>query len=233
VKVGQPLGSFYGYQFAGVVQKGDDLSKVPVDARGATSSAVQPGDPIFVDHDGDHKITDADKVVLGNSQPDFTYGFSTTLNFKSFDLSVLFQGSQGNKLYNALRQNLESTSTSYNSAAIVANRWTASNPSTTVPRAVETSQVYLDSRYIEDASFLKLKNLTIGYTFPFKITQNRDSKLRIFVSAQNLLTFTKYKGLDPEASRYGGDETNGLYQGIDLGAYPSSIGFNIGASVTL
>jgi TonB-linked SusC/RagA family outer membrane protein len=231
VKVGQPLGSFYGYQFAGVVQKGDDLSKVAVPSW--FSQAVQPGDPKYVDQNHDGQITEADKVVLGNSQPDFTYGFSTTFNYKSFDVSVLFQGSQGNKLYNALRQNLETTSSSYNSAAIVADRWTPTNPSTTVPRAVETSQIVLDSRYIEDASFLKLKNLTVGFTFPFKITQNKDSKLRIFLSAQNLLTFTKYKGLDPEASRYGGDETNSLYQGIDLGAYPSSIGFNIGASVTL
>jgi TonB-linked SusC/RagA family outer membrane protein len=233
VKVGEPLGTFYGYQFAGVVQKGDNLSKVPVDARTGSSSAVQPGDPIFVDHDGDNKITDADRVVLGNSQPDFTYGFSTSFTYKKFDISVLFQGSKGNKLYNALRQNLETYSTTYNSAAIVAERWTATNPSTTVPRAVATQQVYLDSRYIEDASFLKLKNLTIGYTLPFRITNSKNSNIRIFVSAQNLLTITKYKGYDPEASRYGGDETNGLYQGIDLTAYPSSVGFNIGASVTL
>ena len=233
VKVGQPLGTFYGYQFAGVVQTGDDLSKIPVDARGATSKPVQPGDPIYVDHDGDKKITDADKVVLGNSQPDFTYGFSTSFSYKKFDVSVLFQGSKGNKLYNALRQNLETYSTTYNSSAIVAQRWTATNPSTTVPRAVETAQIYLDSRYIEDASFLKLKNITIGYTLPFRITNSKNSSLRIFVSAQNLLTITKYKGYDPEASRYGGDETNGLYQGIDLAAYPSSIGFNFGASVTL
>jgi len=150
VKVGEPLGTFYGYQFAGVVQKGDNLSKVPVDARTGSSSAVQPGDPIFVDHDGDNKITDADRVVLGNSQPDFTYGFSTSFTYKKFDISVLFQGSKGNKLYNALRQNLETYSTTYNSAAIVAERWTATNPSTTVPRAVATQQVYLDSRYIEE-----------------------------------------------------------------------------------
>lgn len=230
VKVGQPLGTFYGYQFAGVVQKGDNLSKVPVPS---WYSSVQAGDPKWVDQDGDGKITEADKVVLGNSQPNFTYGFSTSFSYKKFDASVLFQGSQGNKLYNALRQNLETYSTTYNSSAIVAERWTATNPSTTVPRAYETSKIYLDSRYIEDASFLKLKNITIGYTLPFRITNSKNSNLRIFVSAQNLLTITKYKGYDPEASRYGGDETNGLYQGIDLTAYPSSRGFNVGASVTL
>jgi len=230
VKVGEPLGTFYGYQFDGVVQTGDNLTKVPVPS---WYSSVQAGDPKWKDQDKDGKITEADKVVLGNSQPDFTYGFSTSFSYKKFDVSVLFQGSQGNKLYNALRQNLETYSTTYNSSAIVAERWTTSNPSTTVPRAYETSKIYLDSRYIEDASFLKLKNITIGYTLPFRITNNKNSNLRIFVSAQNLLTLTKYKGYDPEASRYGGDETNGLYQGIDLAAYPSSIGFNFGASVTL
>jgi len=180
----------------------------------------------------DGKITEADKVVLGNSQPDFTYGFSTSFSYNKFDVSILFQGSQGNELYNALRQNLETYSTIYNSSAIALERWTATNPSTTVPRAYETSKIYLDSRYIEDASFLKLKSLTIGYTLPFRLTTNKNSKVRIFGSAQNLLTITKYKGYDPEASHYGGNETNGLYQGIDLTAYPSSIGFNVGASLT-
>ena len=230
VKVGQPLGTFYGYQFDGVVQTGDNLSKVPVPS---WYSTVQAGDPKWKDQDNDGKITEADKVVLGNSQPDFTYGFSTSFGFKKFDVSVLFQGSQGNKLYNATRQNLETYSTTYNSSSILADRWTTTNPSTTIPRAYETSKIYLDDRYIEDASFLKLKTLTIGYTLPFRVTNSKNSNIRIFVSAQNLLTLTKYKGYDPEASRYGGDETNGLYQGIDLTAYPSSIGFNFGASVTL
>jgi TonB-dependent starch-binding outer membrane protein SusC len=229
VKVGQPLGTFYGYKFAGVVQTGDDLSNVPVPS---WYSSVQAGDPKWVDKDGDGKITETDKFVLGNSQPDFTYGFSSSFSYKKFDVSVLFQGSKGNKLYNALRQNLETYSTIYNSSTIVAERWTPTNPSTTVPRAYETSSIYLDNRYIEDASFLKLRSLTIGYVLPVRITKNKNSNVRIFASALNLFTLTKYKGYDPEASRYGGDETNGLYQGIDLSAYPSSRGFNVGASIT-
>ncbi|MDP4210512.1 MAG: TonB-dependent receptor [Bacteroidota bacterium] len=228
VKVGEPLGTFYGYQFAGVVQTGEE-SSTPVPS---WYSKVTAGDPKWVDQNGDKKITEDDKVVLGNSQPKFTYGFSTSFSYKRFDVSLLFQGSYGNKLYNGLRQNLESYSSTYNVSSTVLQRWTSSNPSKTVPRANEVSSVYLDSRYIEDASFLKLKSLTIGYTLPFKITSNKNSKVRIYASAQNLLTITNYKGYDPEASRYGGDETNGLYQGIDLGAYPSSTGFNIGASVT-
>ena len=230
VKVGEPLGSFYGYQFNGVVQTGDDLSKVPTPSW--TNQPVQDGDPKYKDQDGDGKITESDKVVLGSAQPKFTYGFSTNLTYENFDLSILFQGSQGNKLYNALRQNLETTSESYNSAAIVADRWTTSNPSTSVPRAIQTSHIVLDSRYIEDASFLKLRNVTLGYTVPFKVFKLKSLKLRVFASAQNLLTITKYKGFDPEASRYGGNETSGLYQGIDLGAYPSSKSYLFGLNIT-
>ena len=229
VKVGEPLGTFYGYKFAGVVQKGQESSTaVP-----SWYSSVTAGDPKWVDQNGDNKITEDDKVVLGNAQPKFTYGFSTSFTYKNFDISILFQGSYGNKLYDAERQNLETYSSTYNVSSIALQRWTSTNPSNTVPRAYETASIYADSRYVEDASFLKLKNLTIGYTLPFKITTNKNSKIRIFASAQNLLTITKYKGYDPEASSYGGDETNGLYQGIDLNTYPSAIGFNVGAVISL
>jgi TonB-linked SusC/RagA family outer membrane protein len=228
VKVGEPLGTFYGYQFAGVVQKGQE-SSTPIPS---WYSTVTAGDPKWVDQNHDGKIDESDEVILGNDQPIFTYGFSSSFTYKRFDVAVLFQGSQGNKLYNALEQSLETYSSSYNGSEILAQRWTSSNPSTTVPRANAVATVYADSRYVEDASFLKLKSLTIGYTLPFKITNNQSSKIRIFASANNLLTFTKYKGYDPEASDYGGNETNGLYQGIDLCAYPSSKGFNVGANIT-
>ncbi len=230
VKVGQPLGTFYGYTFNGVVQKNDDLSKVPVPSW--TTVPVQPGDPKFVDYNGDGVIDENDKVCLGNAQPKFIYGFGTSFTYKHLDFSVLFQGSYGNKLYNALEQNLETTSQYYNCSEVEVNRWTPTNPSNTIPRAVAQPYIILDSRYIEDASFLKLKNLIIGYTFPLKSLLTSGSKLRIFVSGQNLLTFTKYRGFDPEASRYGDNETNGLYQGIDLGAYPSSRSFMGGVSLT-
>jgi hypothetical protein len=117
-----------------------------------------------------------------------------------------------------------------NGAAVLADRWTPTNTNTDVPRANPTPYVTLDSRYIEDASYLRLKDITIGYTLPAKLIPQ--TTLRVFVSAQNLLTITGYTGYDPEASRNGGDETNGLQQGIDLGAYPTSKTFIAGLSLS-
>ncbi|MDR0733480.1 MAG: TonB-dependent receptor [Dysgonamonadaceae bacterium] len=230
VKEGEPLGSFYGYVFDGVIQTGDDLSKIATPSW--FSDPIQAGDPKFVNQNGDNTINNEDKVVLGNAQPKFTYGFSTSLTFANVDLSVIFQGSYGNKLYNAFQHALEATSIYYNAAGNLRNRWTPTNPSTTVPRAIATPNLNLDSRYIEDASYLRLKNITLGYTLPVKIAREPSFKIRLFASAQNLLTITDYRGYDPEASYYGGDETNGLYQGIDLGAYPSARIFNFGVTVS-
>ncbi|OAV74672.1 Outer membrane cobalamin receptor protein, SusC/RagA family [Bacteroidales bacterium Barb7] len=232
VKEGEPLGSFYGYVFDGVVQRGEEASAPkPSWEKGN----VQAGDPKYKNTDGDkdNTITESDKVVLGSAQPDFTYGFSSALTYKNLDFSVSFQGSQGNQLYNGLRHNLETTTSQYNASAVIADRWTDKNPSTTIPRAVDASFVSLDSRFVEDASYLRLKNITVGYALPVKINKLPNAKIRLFVSAQNLFTLTPYKGYDPEASRYGGDETNSLYQGIDLGAYPAARSFLFGLNLSL
>jgi TonB-linked SusC/RagA family outer membrane protein len=234
VKEGEPLGSFYGYVFEGVIQSNENLANIATPSW--FSSPLQAGDPKFVNQiTGDgvkESINTADRVVLGNAQPKFTYGFSSTLNYANFDLSVFFQGSYGNKLYNAFQHTLEATSIYYNAAGNLRDRWTPTNPSNTVPRAIATPNLNVDSRYIEDASYLRLKNITIGYTLPVKIAKAPSFKIRIFGSAQNLLTITDYRGYDPEASYYGGDETNGLYQGIDLGAYPSAKIFNLGINIS-
>jgi hypothetical protein len=171
-------------------------------------------------------------VILGSIQPDFTYGFSSAVHYKGLDLSVQFQGSYGNELYNALRQNLEQTSKNFNGLAVIADRWTADNPSTTVPRATNNTYLNLDSRYIEDASYLRLKNITVGYTLPIKLNGKNLAKVKVFASIQNLLTWTKYTGYDPEASHNGGDETNALLQGVDSGAYPNSRTFIGGIGLT-
>jgi TonB-linked SusC/RagA family outer membrane protein len=238
IREGEPLGSFYGYIFDGIVQTGDDLSKVPVPSWFG-SNPVQPGDPKYYDvpdEDGviDNKITqEKDKVILGSIQPDFTYGFSSNLRYKQLDFSFQFQGTQGNELYNALRQNLEASTKNFNGSAALANRWTPTNPSNTISRATNTAYLNLDSRYIEDASFLRLKNITLGYTLPVKINQIPRAKAKLFASVQNLFTWTKYTGYDPEASHNGSNETNALLQGVDSGAYPSSRSFVLGISINL
>jgi TonB-linked SusC/RagA family outer membrane protein len=239
VKVGEPLGSFYGYVFNGVVQKDEGSSiPIPIPSWYEPGQTVQPGDPKFVnqndekDIDGNDVINDLDKVILGNAQPKFTYGFSSSLAYKRVDLFFAFQGTYGNKLYNGLQHKLEATSVYYNAAGSLRDRWTESNPSNTVPRAVNTPFLTVDSRYVEDASYLRLKNITLGYTLPIKVNKAPDFKLRLFASVQNLLTITGYKGFDPEASYYGGDETNGLYQGIDFGAYPSAKTYSLGVNLS-
>ncbi len=222
LRVGESVGSFYGYRFIGVVQNGEDVSTLPQ----IGGRVPQPGDAKYEDISGaegtpDGKISpDDDRVILGSIQPDFTYGFSTTLTFSKFDLYVLFQGSQGNQVYNLLRRYLERPNDSYNMSAALLNSWTETNPSNTIPHLNSTRTTELDSRYVEDASFLKLRNITLGYTVPVKISTT-PVQLRFFASARNLFTITRYKGYDPEVA-----------SGIDLGIYPSSRSFLAGASLT-
>lgn len=219
IKKGEALGSFYGVVFDGIVQTGDDLSKVPAPS---WKPSVEPGDVKYVDQNGDNEITqDEDRVVLGSIQPDFIYGFSTTVSYKFLSVSAVFQGSKGNEAYNQLRQNLESPSTSYNVLSTLRDRWTPSNPSTTIPKASVTSATWLDSRYVEDASYLRLKNVTLSYILPVKIVKAPQTKFRIFATGQNLLTFTNYKGYDPE-----------IASGIDSGAYPTAKTISFGINIS-
>jgi TonB-linked SusC/RagA family outer membrane protein len=223
LEVGESLGSFYGLKFEGIVQKGEDVSSLPKTPYGT----AQPGDIKIADVSGpngipDNEINSYDRVVLGSIQPKFTYGLQTTLDYRGFDLFIFLQGSQGNKLYNHLRRYLESPNDAYNASAALLNSWTAENPSNTLPGlanlANDRSYGTVDSRYVEDASFLKLKNITLGYTVKQSFIAAR---LRIFASAQNLFVITGYKGYDPEVSR-----------GIDLGAYPTARTFSLGARIT-
>ena len=227
VKVGEPLGSFYGYRFKGIIQSNEDLSKLP----SQTIAAVEPGNPKFEDVNGDNVVNEQDRVVLGNIQPDFTYGFNTKLNYKNWDLFVSASGSYGNKIFNELACRLErGNGYYYNPLATVADRWTPTNPSNTVAKASNATSIYTDDRFVEDASYLKIRNIQLGYTLPLK-KLTKDANLRLYVSLQNFFTFTSYRGYDPEANRSGSDETSALYQGIDNGTYPTAktvlVGFNI------
>jgi hypothetical protein len=225
LREGEALGSFYGFVFDGVVQSGEDVTQLPIP--NWKGGYPEPGDPKIADVSGrdgapDKEINSFDRVVLGSSQPDFIYGLSTSLRYRNFDLFALFQGSYGNKVYNKLRCQLEKPNETYNMSAVLLDRWTPDNPSTTIPRAdVRLAYSVLDSRYIEDASFLKLRNITLGYTLPVRISQSLSVKCRIFASALNLLTITPYQGYDPEVAG-----------GIDLGVYPSARTFLIGLGLS-
>lgn len=220
LQTGNSLGSFYGLIFDGIVQTGEDVSKLPT----TTSGTPKAGDIKFVDVSGpagvpDKKINEYDRTIIGDIQPDFIYGFSSTLRYGNFDLFVLFQGSEGNEVYNSLRRVLEHPTDSYNVSKALLDSWTTSNPSNTLPSITGVRPYsYIDSRYIEDASYLKLKNLTVGYNFDLK---KYPVNLRIFGTAQNLFTITNYKGYDPEVA-----------SGLDIGAYPTARTFSIGLELS-
>ena len=228
VTVGQPLGTFYGYKFKGIVQTDTDISQLTPQS----INTLEPGNPIYEDVNGDGVVNTDDQTVLGNSQPKFTYGFNTSLRWKRLDAFVSIAGSYGNKLYNGLATRLTKGSTYYNSLAVVANRWTPTNPSNLVQKASNELTVVSDDRYVEDASYLRVKNIQVGYTFPVpQIT--KDAKIRAYLSLQNFFTITDYSGYDPEASRNGMDEHSALYQGVDLATYPSAKTVQVGLQLTL
>jgi TonB-linked SusC/RagA family outer membrane protein len=228
VKEGYALGTFWGYETDGIVQAGDDLTAIPVPS---WTTGVQAGDRKYVNHGGDEKtVNDADRVVLGSAQPKFTFGFTNTFSWKGFDLSILLQGSYGNKLYNALRSQLEITTTVDNVSGELRNRWTETNPSNEYPRATNTPNAVVSDRLVEDASYIRLKNISLGYVLPKNLLKQAGvEKIRLFASGQNLLTLTGYSGYDPEANTY---EQNSLYQGVDFGVYPASKGWTAGIEIS-
>ena len=229
VKVGEPLGTFYGYRFKGIIQSDEEWCCLP----SQTISVVEPGNPKFEDVNGDNVVNEQDRVVLGNIQPDFTYGFNTKVTYKNLDFFLSLSGSYGNKLFNALACRLDrGNGYYYNPLAEVADRWTPTNPSNTIQKASSATSIYADDRFVEDASYLKFRNIQLGYTIPLKqIT--RDAKVRLYVALQNFFTITSYSGYDPEANRNGIDETSALYQGVDYGAYPTAKTILVGFNVTL
>lgn len=217
LRKGEALGSFYGLRFAGIVQQGEDVSQLPT-VNGLTPKA---GDVKFDDANQDGKIDGNDRVVLGSIQPDLTYGFSSQLQVYEWDFSFTFAGSHGGKLYNALGRRLEQTGDSYNVLSTVKGAWTAENGGNALPLASTSRPFsYIDSRYVQSASYLKLRNVTIGYR-P-RLPKSFPVSLRIYATATNLFTLTPYKGYDPEVSG-----------GTDSGAYPSARTFTFGVSITL
>lgn len=226
-KVGQPLGSFYGYKTNGIFQTGDDIANLPT----INPATTKPGDRRYVDINGDGKITQADdRTLIGNAQPKFQGGITNTLSYLNFDLSFFFQGTYGNKLFNQNKQQLELLTGQQNASATALERWTPTNPTNVIQRAFEDPAPVNTGRYVEDASFLRLKNVTLGYNLPKSIASKiHASQIKVYVSAANLLTWTKYTGFDPEVSR---NEQSTLTQGIDYSVYPGSKSFLGGLSIS-
>jgi TonB-linked SusC/RagA family outer membrane protein len=225
---GQPFGAFYGYVADGLFQTPEEVRNAPVQTAGSNpGTSTAAGDIRFKDLNGDGQITDADRTFIGSPIPAFTYGINNTVSYKGFDLNVFLQGSQGNDVYNLNRVYTEGGLYSNgNSSTRVLGRWTGAGTSTDVPRAVAGDpnlNLRVSSYFVEDGSYLRVKLLTLGYNFP-KTLINRfaGQTLRVYVSAQNLITLTKYTGFDPELGS----------SGLDRGIYPQSrvflAGLNIG-----
>ena len=226
VKVGLPVGTFWGYNADGLLTA-EDISKGSPVLAGVPQ---QQGDRKYVDANGDGVVNTADKHNLGSAQPKFTFGFSNSVNYKNFDLSFFFQGSYGSKIFNFLQQKLELPTLSLNASSALLDRWSPGNPNGKTPRATNAPVSQVTDRYIEDGSYIKLKNISLGYSFSKSLIEKIHAKqLRLYVSAQNLLTLTKYTGYDPEVNFFDTDNTK---QGIDYGAYPSTKTFFAGLNMT-
>ena len=226
VQVGSPVGTFWGYSTQGLLTAADIAKGVPL----LNGVPQKVGDTRYVDINHDGVITTADKHNLGSAQPKFTGSITNTFSYNQFDLSVFFQGSYGNKIFNLLQQTLERPTLTQNASATLLNRWSPTNPTGTVARATDSPVPQVTDRYVENGSYLKLKNASLGYTFTNNLASKIGAKkLRIYISGQNLLTITKYSGLDPEVNFYDNDNTK---QGIDYGTYPAVRTFLAGVDVT-
>jgi TonB-linked SusC/RagA family outer membrane protein len=278
-KDGEVVSAFYGYKTNGLYQESDftwykDLTtgkwkRVAVNPAGTymikgtnaagdtviystINSNAKPGDFKFVDANGDGIISAKDIVQIGDPNPKFTYGFNANFKYKAFDLSMFFQGSYGNQIFNLLKVNLYSTNNGgLNYSPDLVNSFIpatyntkdpntvptvitpASNTNTGVARADPTLNA--SDFFVEDGSYLRLKNIQLGYTLPASLTQKvKIAKLRVYVGAKNLLTFTKYTGFDPEVGEntLGGVPNPILEQGFDRGTYPQSKMYLVGLSLT-
>ena len=221
-EIGLPIAYFYGYETGGIFQTNEEA-----EANTSLPNA-QAGDVIFVDQNADGMIDGEDKVMIGNPHPDFTYAMNCEVKYKSFDLSVFLQGSQGNDIYNGIfRYDLNTT----NLPISALERWTGEGSTNEYPRISHSDPNQnnrVSDRFVEDGSYFRIKNLQIGYTLNNTSSKKIGaSSVRIYVSAQNLLTFTNYSGLDPEIGSRGTLEI-----AIDRGFYPSPRIFMGGVNVS-
>ncbi|MDW5287239.1 TonB-dependent receptor [Formosa sp. PL04] len=220
ITLDESLYYFYGYQTDGLFQIGDDTSTQP---------NAGPGDIRFVDQNNDGTIDGDDNVKIGDPLPNFTYGLNLTANYKQFDALIFFTGVSGNDIYNTTLYDLEGMTRLFNSGTAVLDRWTPENTGATVPRftADHSDNVNRSDRFVEDGAYTKLRNVTVGYSLSDQalssIAKGSFTKLRVYLSGQNLITITNYSGYDPEigGSTVSPNQLSGAAGiGIDRGNYP-------------
>ena len=237
-KVGQPMGMIYGYVYDGTYKYEDfDKSGSSYTLKGnvphyVSENNTQPGMPKYKDLNGDGIIDTNDRTMIGRGLPIHTGGFTNNFEYKGFDLNVFFQWSYGNDVLNANRLMFESgfqKKRELNQYASYADRWTPENPNSNIPAATNSSSnLVISSRVVEDASFLRLKAVTLGYTVPKNFLKRfKIDNARLYVAAQNLWTITGYTGYDPEVSIREG----GLTPGLDFSSYPRALSVSFGINL--
>ena len=232
VEVGEPLFFFFGLETDGLYQ-----SEQEVTAHLGADSDKLPGDIRFVDQNGDQQINADDRVKIGNPYPDLTYGLNLNANYKQLDLNLFISGVAGVDVYNTNIYDLEGMPRLFNAGTNVLNRWTGPNTSNSVPRADGSPQNFnsISDRFVEDGSYTRLKNITLGYTLQGSSALDQYfSKCRIYVSGQNLITLTDYSGLDPEVGNPLTNDGGGRqYElGIDRGNYPQPKSILLGVQLS-
>lgn len=227
-QVGYPIGYFWGYETDGIFQNDDEVMNYKNAEGKVIMPDAKPGDLRFVDKNGDGTIDDNDKGMIGDPNPDITFGLSANMSYKGFDLSIVTSGVAGNQIARSYRSGNEAF---HNYTTEILDRWHGEGTSNTVPRVTASASIndlYISDRYIENGSYWRISNITIGYDFK-KLFKNLPlQQARLYVTGQNLATLTAYKGLDPEVG-YGYDSS--WASGIDLGFYPSPRTFMVGVSL--
>lgn len=228
--VGQPIGAFFGYQADGLFQNMEEVT-----SHGIQPNA-QPGDIRFTDVNGDGELNGDDRTYIGSPHPDLILGLNVDLHYKGFDLSMLFNGSIGNDIYNLTKYKTEFfNQASYNKSTAVLDAWTPENPDATVPRVSlddPNNNIRPSSYYLEDGSYFKLYNMQLGYNIPKDKIAGLD--LRVYLQATNLFTITGYSGMTPEIGLQNYSSSNrNLDIGVDRGIYPPSRTFTLGVNFKL
>lgn len=230
-KVGLPLGALWGFKTNGIYQTEEDYAGLT----GTSVHYLEPGEVNIVNVDGDDKITDNDRCLIGDVNPKFTFGLTNQLTYKRFDLSILITGKVGGDIYNQLLQSLEFMQ-GYGNMTRYAwdNRWQGPYSSNLYPKINKINQArihYASDRFVEDGTYVRIKNIRLGFRFDNKLFHlPKFPSGQIFLSVDNLYTFTKYRGYDPEVSSYG---QNAAFRGVDVGAYPQCRTFSFGINLDI